>query len=463
MKKTLRVLLLLLVAAKLSMAQEVSTFQATADRVVAEAQSTDRGWQRLATLCTLYPHRLSGSEGLEEAIDWVVEEMKKDGFDRVTTEEVMVPHWERGLERLLVLKTNPEELAVVALGGSVSTPAEGLEAEILVVESYEELEARKDEAQGKIVVFNVPFTTYGETVGYRITGASRAADAGAVAALLRSVTPHSLATPHTGVMVYDEESSRVPFGAITPEAAKHFYRLQQAGRTTRVRLILETRSLPDAPSRNVIAEIKGREFPEEVIVMSGHIDGWDIGEGAHDDGGGSLMSWEALRVLAKLGLKPRRTVRVVLWTNEENGLQGAKTYRRLHDLEVEDHVLAIESDYGTFHPTGYAMTGKEEAVNTLRDIVGLLKSSVGEMSVRTPGGGADIGPLIRSGVPGAALIHNSKKYFWYHHSPADTLDKISKDDFRNCVATLAVTTYVVAELRDRLPFGKPEERDGGDK
>lgn len=438
-------------------AQDVESYQETADSIVQQARGAELGWERLATLCTLYPHRLSGTKSLEDALDWIVEEMEADGFDRVTTEEVVVPHWERGTERLTVLKDKPEELAVVALGGSVATPPEGIEAELLVVESYEELNNRREEAKGKIVVFNVPFTTYGETVGYRITGASRAADAGAVAALLRSVTPNSLATPHTGVMAYDKGSDKIPFGAITPEAARHFHRLQKMGVTERVRLILETRSYPDKMSRNVIAEIRGTEFPEEVVILGGHIDGWDIGEGAQDDGGGSLMSWEALRVLKSLGLKPRRTVRVVLWTNEENGLRGARTYRQLHDLEVKNHVLAIESDYGTFHPTGYAFTGKEKARETLEKVVGLLANSVGEMSIRTPGGGADIGPLMKEGVPGAALYHKSDRYFWYHHSPADTLDKVDKDDFRNCVATLAVTIFVVADLPVRLPFGKPEE------
>ena len=440
-----------------ALAQDVSDYQTTADAIVEKSRESDKGWDRLSTLCTLYPHRLSGTSALEEAIDWIVGEMETDGFDRVTTEEVTVPHWERGVERLTVLKEKPEELAVVALGGSVSTPADGVEAELLVVESYEELDRRRAEAAGKIVVFNVPFTTYGETVGYRITGASRAADAGAVAALLRSVTPNSLATPHTGVMAYDEGSDKVPFGAITPEAAMHFHRLQEKGVPVRVRLVLETKEFPDAQSRNVVAEIRGTEFPEEVIVMGGHIDGWDIGEGAQDDGGGSVMCWEALRVLKSLGLKPRRTIRVVLWTNEENGLRGAKTYRRLHDLEVKNHVLAIESDYGTFHPTGYAFTGKKKAQEILESVVALLKNSVGEMTIKTPGGGADIGPLMEEGVPGAALTHKSDRYFWYHHSPADTLDKIEPDDFRNCVATLAVTVYVVADLPTRLPFGGSDE------
>lgn len=460
MKSLSRILLCTLMLGLSALAEapnSVGAYQAYSDKMVAAAEKSTIGWERLSRFCALFPHRLSGSSALEAGIDWVVAEMEKDGFDRVYTEEVMVPHWERGFEQLIVLKEKPEELAVLALGGSVATPPGGIEAEILVVTGYEELQARKSEAKGKIVVFDVPFTTYSETVEYRISGASRAADAGASAALIRSVTPHSLATPHTGVMYYDEESEQIPFGAITPEAAQHFHRLQKLGKPSRVRLRLEIKSYPDARSRNVIAEITGSQWPEEIVLMGGHIDGWDVGEGAHDDAGGCLQTWEALRLMAAQGQRPKRTVRVVLWTNEENGLRGAKAYRELHDLEVKNHVLAIESDYGTFHPTGYAFTGSKSAQETLEQILGLMKTSVGEMTVKTPGGGADIGPLIKEGVPGAALVHQDERYFWYHHSPADTFDKIAIDDFRNCAATLAVTTFVVADLPHRLPFGKAAE------
>lgn len=439
-----------------ALAEDIGRFQETADAIVSKAQTTPIGWARLSTLCTLFPHRLSGSQGLEQAIDWIEGEMKADGFDSVYTEAVMVPHWERGREELTVLGQTPQSLQILGLGGSVSTPPGGIEAELVVVESYEELERRHHEVAGKIVVFNVPFTTYGETVGYRFSGASRAADAGAKAALLRSVAPYSLDTPHTGVTVYSEKSEKIPFGAISPEAAMRLHRVTERGEKVRVRLVLESTEHLDAPSRNLVAEIRGREIPEEVIVIGGHIDGWDVGEGAHDDAGGSVMCWEALRVLADMGLRPRRTIRVVLWTNEENGLQGGKTYRRLHDLEVKNHVLAIESDYGTFHPSGFGYSGPKEGQEVLASVLYLLKTTIGEMAVRTPGGGADIGPLMDAGVPGAGLTHSSEKYFWYHHSPADTLDKIDPVDFRNCVATLAVTAFVVAELEQRIPFGKPK-------
>ena len=432
-------------------------YQETADRIIAKATSSEVGYDRLAALCTRFPHRLAGSQGLEDAIDWVIGEMRKDGFDSVTTDAVDVPHWERGQEKLTVLGDKPYDLAVVALGGSVSTPAEGIEAPIHVVSSYEELEKTKAQAKGRIVVFNVPFTSYGQTGRYRWEGAAKAAEAGAVGALLRSVTPYSLATPHTGGMGYDEKFAKIPYGAITPDAAQSLGRRQAAGLSDRVRLTLVTQTFPDAPSRNVIAEIRGSELPEEVVVMGGHVDGWDIGEGAQDDGGGVVMCWEALRVLRELGLKPRRTIRVVFWTNEENGLRGGKAYHALRKAEVKDHVLAIESDYGTFHPTGFGFSGKASAADLLQQVVALA-TSIGPMEVTIPGGGADIGPLMAEGVPGAGLNHKDERYFWYHHSPADTLEKVDPKDFRNCAALLAVTTFVVADMPQRLPFGKAEEK-----
>ena len=433
----------------------VAEYQRTADRIVGKAQDSQIGWQRLATLCTRFPHRSSGTQGLESAIDWIVKEMESDGFDSVTTDPVEVPSWRRKAEKLTVLDERPYELSVLALGGSVSTSAEGIEAPILVVTSYDDLEKNKAKAKGRIVVFNVPFTTYSETGRYRWEGASRAAEFGAVASLVRSVTPFSLATPHTGGMGYNEKFPKIPAGAITPEAAQSLARRQADGLEDRIRLVLQTETLPDAPSRNVVAEIRGSEYPEQVVLLGGHIDGWDIGEGAQDDAGGCLMSWEALRLIKEMGLKPRRTIRVVLWTNEENGLRGAKAYRQLREAEVRDHVLAIESDYGTFHPSGFGFSGTEEARALLQQTVNLLTDTVGPMEIKSPGGGADISPLMAEGVPGAGLTHKDERYFWYHHSAADTLDKIDVKDFRNGVATLAVTVFVIADLPQRLPYGKP--------
>lgn len=454
-----KVLVALLVSTMVAGANPaVEEYQGKADEIVEAARITRDGWERLATFCTLFPHRLSGSQTLEDAIDWVVSEMEKDGFDRVATQEVMVPHWERKAERLTILKQEPQDEPVLGLGGSASTGPEGVEAELLVVRDFAELEDRAADVEGKIVVFNAPFTSYGETVDYRFYGPSRAASLGAVACLVRSVTPFSLATPHTGSMAYDEESLRIPAAALTVETADHFQRLQDRGESTKVKLVLESIEHPDALSRNVIAEIKGREFPDEVVLMGGHIDGWDVGQGAQDDAGGVFVCWEALRVLVDLGWQPRRTIRVVLWTNEENGLRGAQAYRDHYEDTLDDHVLAIESDYGTFQPAGYGFSGSDEALDIMKAVVALLTDSVGELEVMTPGFGADIKPLMSEGVPGAGLFHNDERYFWYHHSPADTLDKIDENDYRNCVATLATTVFVIADLPQRLPFGVPEAK-----
>ncbi len=435
---------------------EPAQYQSMANQLIALSRERSRGWDRLTELCTRFPHRLSGSAALEHSIDWILEQMTDDGFSRIATQEVEVPVWKRGQEHLTLLGEEPRNYQVLALGGSVSTSSDGLVAEVLVIDSYQQLEEMKDQVPGKIVLFNPPFTTYSQTVSYRIDGASRAAEFGAVGALLRSVGNFSLDTPHTGVMYYTPGLPKVPFGAISTEAAEHFARLQQFGETPRVKLVLETEELPDAVSRNVIAEITGWEYPEEVVVFGGHIDGWDVGEGAHDDAGGVVACWEALRLISELGWTPRRTLRVVAWTNEENGLRGAKAYRKLVDQEIPNHVLALESDYGTFHPTGFAFSGHEEARKLIEDAAKLAEAEIGPMKVTTPGGGADIAPLMDAGVPGGAIVHEDDRYFWYHHTHADTMDKIDRRDFVNNVALLAITVFVIADLPNRLPFGQPQ-------
>lgn len=436
-----------------STASVVASYAATADRLISAAQGSSLGFERLAHLCTHFPRRLAGTQTLEGALDWCEEAMRADGFDAVTTDPVAVPHWVRGQESLRVLGDEPYDLPMLGLGGSVGTPAQGIEAPVLVVESFEELESKAGLARGRVVVFNQPFTTYGQSGRYRWDGASQAARYGAVAALVRSVTPFSLATVHTGGMEYDDGQPKIPAASITVEAAQTLARRQRAGLEDRVRLTMGAQTLPDAPSRNLIAEIRGWQYPDEIVVLGGHIDSWDVGEGAQDDGAGILTCWEALRLIKALDLKPRRTIRLVLWTNEENGTRGAKAYRALREHAVADHVLAIESDYGTFHPTGFSYGGNDRAKDVLARVLGLLEARVGPMSLTPGGGGADIGPLMREGVPGLGLDHKDERYFWYHHSAADTLDKVDIQDFRNCTAVLAVTAFVVADLPERLPFG----------
>jgi carboxypeptidase Q len=339
---------------------------------------------------------------------------------------------------------------MVGLGNSVGTPAGGVEAEALVVSSFDELQARAADARGRIVVYNVPYTGYGATVRYRVQGPSTAARLGAVAVLVRSVTPRSLFTPHTGTLVYDTAAPRIPAAAITVEDAELLARLQQKGQRVTVRLTMGARMLPDAPSRNVVAEIRGRETPEEVVVMGGHIDSWDVGQGAMDDGGGVVVAWEALRLMKSLGLRPRRTVRVVAWTNEENGGRGGAGYRDAHRAELPRHVLAIESDNGAFKPSGFGFTGSDAARARVTEVARLL-ARIGADTVTSGGGGADIGPIMELGVPGMSPNVDGSRYFWYHHSEADTMDKLDPRDMGLLTAALAVMAYVVADLPESLP------------
>jgi carboxypeptidase Q len=341
-------------------------------------------------------------------------------------------------------------MALLGLGGTVGTPATGITAPVLVVTSFDDLQKRAAEARGRIVLFDVPFTNYGQTVQYRGTGATAAARAGAVAMLLRSVTPFSMNTPHTGGLRYDTTVARIPAAAITVEDAMLLHRLQDRGQPISVRLVMGARTLPDAPSRNVVAELRGRDLPDEVVVMGGHIDSWDVGQGAMDDAGGVVAAWEAVRLMKALGLRPRRTIRVVGWTNEENGTRGGRGYRDAHAAEVDKHVFAMESDNGVFRPFGIAAVGTDSALAMLRRIAPLL-ARIGADSVTKGGGEADIGPLLAAGVPGAGLEVDGTRYFWYHHTSADTPDKLDPRDVARCVAVMAVYAYVLAEMPERLP------------
>lgn len=427
-------------------------YRATTDRIIDAALSDSTAWNRVAELTERFGARFSGSPSLEQAIDWVIERMKADGLDGVRGEPVMVPRWVRGSESAELIEPRKQNLPMLGLGGSIATPPGGITAEVLVVASYEELAERAADARGKIVLFNAPFTSYGATVQYRANGAVAAARAGAVASLIRSVTPYSMRTPHTGGMRYDSTVRRIPHAAITPEDADMLARMQARGEKIVVKLVMSARTLPDARSRNVVGELRGATLPEEVVVMGGHIDSWDVGRGAMDDAGGVVVAWEALRVLDRLGLRPRRTIRVVGWTNEENGLRGGNAYRDTHRSALASHILAIESDAGVFRPLGFGFTGSDSAFAIIQQIGGLL-GRIGADSIQRGGGGADIGPIMAEGVPGMGLNVDGTKYFWYHHTDADTADKLDPREVAQCVAAMAVMAYVVADMPERLPFG----------
>jgi len=428
----------------------IDAYRTPAGRIIGAALTNNKAYERLAYLTDRIGHRLSGSQNLERAIAWAVAEMKKDDLDNVRAEKVMVPHWVRGEESLEIVPSG-QKLAMLGLGNSIATPAAGITADTVVVRSFDELEALGDRVRGKIVVYNAPFTNYGATVQYRLNGASRAARYGAVAALVRSITPVSLQTPHTGAMNYDPQQPKIPVAAITIEAAELLQRNYDRGDPTRLRLKMEAKFLPDAESANVIAELKGTERPDEIVLIGGHFDSWDVGQGAHDDGGSCIAAWEAIRLLKELNLRPRRTIRVVLFTNEENGLRGGTAYRDAHRAEIAKHIFAIESDSGIYRPEGLGLADNSPllARANLREIAKLL-SGIAADRIAADGGGADIGPIMREGVVGANLEVDGSRYFDIHHTHADTLDKIDPRDLSLCVATLAVFAYTVADIPGSL-------------
>ena len=430
----------------------LAPYRAVADSLIRAATRDSAAYARLGLLVDRFGHRLSGSASLEAAIDWVLAEMKRDGLQNVRGEPVMVANWVRGRESVELVRPRRGTLRMLGLGGSVGTPPGGITAPVLVVSSFDELERRKTEAKGRIVVFDPPFTNYPETRRYRTEGAVAAARAGAVASLIRSVATFSIRSPHTGRVSYDSGTVRIPAAALSVEDAMMLHRMQDRGDQPVLGLRMEARTLPDARSRNVVAELVGRERPDEVVVLGGHIDSWDVGQGAMDDGGGVVAAWEAVRLMKQLGLRPRRTVRVVAWTNEENGVDGGQAYRDAHAGELARHVLAMESDGGVFQPKGIVFAGSDSAARVMQQVVALL-ASIGATGVERSSGSpeADIEPLVDGGVPGVGLDVEASKYFWYHHSDGDTLDKLDPAEMARCVALMAVVAYVVADLPEALP------------
>ncbi len=425
-------------------------YQSDAARIIKLAKSNDFAYRRLAELCDTFGPRFSGTQSLEDAIDWALEEFKKDGFKNVRGEKVMVPRWVRGEESATLVEPRKRDLPMLGLGGSIGTPKEGITAPVLVVKSFADLKKRADEAKGKIVLFDVPFTEYRQTVMIRLNGAVEAAQAGAVASLIRSVGPYSMQTPHTGSMRYKNGVRKIPHAAITIEDSMMLHRMQDRGQKPVITLKMSARQMPDAESRNIVADFVGTEKPEEIVLISGHFDSWDVGSGAMDDGGGCLASWEAARLLMKNGFRPKRTIRVVLWTNEENGMNGAKTYRRDHANELGKHLIGIESDSGAFKPLGFGFTGSEKAMPYLREIGQLLKP-IRPAKLEWGCRGADVLRLLEGGVPAMHLAVDRGRYFWFHHTDADTIDKLSVGELQECTAYMAVMAWVIADMPVRLP------------
>lgn len=430
-----------------------------AERLIGAALASDHAYLRLSQLCDGIGNRLSGSPQLDRAIAWAVGAMREDGLERVRTLPVRVPHWVRGEEHAEMVEPGPQSLSILGFGRSVGTPPGGITADVVVVNSFAELDSLPDSAiRGHIVLYDVPFVSYGAAVAYRFNGALRAAARGARAALVRSVTPVSLRTPHTGSMrAYVDSLPKIPEAAVTIEDATMMHRLLARGMRVRVHLEMNARTLPDTMSADVLGELRGREHPEEIVVVGGHIDSWDVGQGAQDDGGGCVIAMEALHLMKRLGLRPRRTVRCVLWTNEENGERGAVAYADSLGRK-EHHVAAVESDGGVERPVGFAFTVRRAAAPDSADDalsaavvarlapIGRLLDGLGAGRLETRGGDADINPLMKLGVLGVQHKTTDEHYFDWHHSRADMLDKVDPVELRKNVAALAVMVYVLADL-----------------
>jgi carboxypeptidase Q len=432
-----------------STATWIEAYRAPAERLVAEAMGDSFAWRRLAVLTDTVGHRLSGSPQLDRAIQWALAEMKRDGLDNVHSEPVMVPKWVRGRESAEIVDPAHHAMAMLGLGDSVGTAPAGIQAEALVVRTVDELDTAASKAKGRIVVFNVSYTTYGETRSVRSNGPSRAARYGAVAALVRSVGPPGLRLPHTGGLQYADGLPKIPAAAIATEDADRLQRMADRGDKIVVRLQMEAHFEADVESANVVAELRGRERPEEVVVIGGHLDSWDVGAGASDDGGGCIAAWDALRLMKKLGLRPRRTIRVVLWTNEENGTRGGRAYRDLHKAELTRHVMMLEADEGLFRPVAFGVTGTQKALDTVATIASLLKA-IDVDHVAPGGGGSDIEASVQAGGMPSMSYDGNGDYFLIHHTQADTVDKIDPSDVSRAAAAIAVMAYVVADLPTRL-------------
>ncbi len=330
----------------------IAPYQPTADRLIDAALRDDEALARLAYLCDHIGNRLSGSDSLNRAISWGAGQMKQAGLRNVTTIPVKVPHWVRGNESAALLAPVSRPLHMLGLGMSVGTPPDGITADAVVVSTFDELDRLGEKVRGKIVVFNAPYEDYGKSVAYRALGPSRAAKLGAVAVLVRSITPLAAQLPHTGALRYSDDSPKIPAAAITIEDATMLGRLQ-AGGAPRIHLEMAAHMEPDADSADVVGEIRGSEHPEQVVVMGGHIDSWDVGQGAQDDGSGIMATLGAAALIQRLGLKPKRTIRVAFWVNEENGGRGGEAYRDWIGAKIKDHVAAIEMDEGAERPLGF--------------------------------------------------------------------------------------------------------------
>ena len=434
------------------------------DRIKSAALTDDYAYRQVAHLTENIGPRPSGSPQAKAAVDYVATEMRRLGLD-VQLEEVKVPHWVRGAESAELVEYpgqvagTSQKIVLTALGGSTSTPVEGLAADVVAVNDFDELRSLgRDKVTGKIVLFNeiydkkkaaagLSFVAYGEAVRYRGMGPRAAAELGAIAALIRSVGSADYRLPHTGFSF----PAGIPAGAVTAEDADLIAHLAAQGKV-RMHLTLTPQKLPDAIGYNIIADLKGSEHPEQIVVVSGHLDSWDLGTGAIDDAAGVAVSMQTAELLQKLHLRPKRTVRVIAWMDEESGGAGSQTYSRDHSSEFLNHVAAIECDTGAAHPLGFETRISASAADLLRPALSVL-DSIGATAMQPSDypPGADIARMSETGVPALGILQDGRIYFNYHHTAADTLDKIVPSELRENAAIMAVMGYALASMKDPLP------------
>lgn len=425
------------------------------------AMKSDYAYEELQYLTDNIGPRLSGSPQAQQAVEWVAAEMRKMGAE-VTLEKASVPHWVRGVETAELTEWpghrggTVQKIVLTALGPSVATPPEGITAAVVVVENWRELRALPQGAvKGKILLFDHPFDkelaatghgleAYGGGVMYRGAAPSVAASVGAVAVLVRSVGGADFRLPHTGETVYAAGAAKIPAAAVTAEDSAMLRRLTKEGSVT-MHLTLTPKTLENADSFNVIADWKGTEDPQQVVVVSGHLDSWDLGTGAIDDGAGVVVSMQAIHLMKELGIHPRRTVRMIAWMSEEEGSEGAAAYMAEHAAEMGNHVGAIESDLGADHPTGIYYAGKPELGSWLRPVAQVLDANGAGSLQSAPETGEDIAGMTDKGVPSFAPIQDSRFYFNYHHTAADTFDKVDEKHLNENAAIMAVLSYALAD------------------
>ena len=437
-------------------------------RIIGEESASQGAYAKLAYLSDRIGARLSGSPGAAAAVTWAAEEFRRDGL-KVTTEKVVVPHWVRGEETGSILSPITRKLVLTALGMSIPTPAAGVEGEIIEAGSFDELHALGEKVRGKIVLYYVPMKRhpegddYGPGATLRYRGAAEAAKQGAVATLIRSVGTLAARLPHTGAQAYEDGVDKIPAAALASEDADLLHRLIASGEKVRVRIILGCRILPDVVSANVIGELRGRSTPEEFVVIGGHLDSWDLGAGAIDNGAGVAISMEALRIIKKLNLRPKRTIRAVLFMNEENGSRGGKAYAADHRLELDHHVAAIESDSGAGAPLGFGVTAGKGALERVAALALALQSVANAQDVQEGGGGVDTGPMRKAGVPLLSLRQDMTYYFDYHHTAADTLDKVNRRDLADNAVAMAYMAWALANLDPPLARIPEDQRQDPDR